>query len=235
MLPSIKFKIAFFASAFAFMLVCSANAQELNYSGTLDNLMLFKLREKSTYNEDLPKDYTGTPYSNDAFIPGEVQVNNDVFSDVPLRYDISNDLIEFKKDEMIYIIDPSEQIIRVEFGDYKFVVRQYVFKGQSVWGYLNELSSGEASLFARKMVSYREAKLPQALQSESTPAKFQPLPNFYYYQISDSELVKIESLKNMIGGFPDRQDQLTSYSKKEKISHRKSEHLIKLIEYYNSL
>ncbi|MDA0196879.1 MAG: hypothetical protein O2887_06505 [Bacteroidetes bacterium] len=103
-----------------------------------------------------------------------------------------------------------------------------------IWGYLDMLDGGKAKVFRKKMVGFRGAQLAQTLQSEGTPAKFQELQDFYYYQIGDSDVTKIENMKSMIQGFPDRKDELNSFVKKEKISHRNSEDLDRTIQYYNS-
>ena len=230
-----KSKMAFLMSVSVIFVVSSLSAQDLNINRNLDDLMLFKIREKAFNSEDEPKDYTGSPYSNEEFITGEIQRNNNVFVEVPIRFNMFNDWVEFKKDNRIYILDPDEQIKRVDFGDYKLVVKNYDYKENTIWGYLAQLDSGKASVFAKKRVGFREAQLAQALQSEGTPAKFQPLPDYYYNQIGDSEVNRIENMKSMISEFPDNQDGLRAFVKKEKISHRRAGDLIKFTQYYNSL
>jgi hypothetical protein len=39
----------------------------------------------------------------------------------------------------------------------------------------------------------------------------------------------------MIAAFPDKQTELTEFAKKEKISPKKEDEMIKLVRYYNSL
>ncbi len=60
-------------------------------------------------------------------------------------------------------------------------------------------------------------------------------PDVFYFKIKDGTVEKVESIKKMIAGFPDKQTELTEFAKKEKISPKKEEELIKLVRYYNSL
>jgi hypothetical protein len=45
----------------------------------------------------------------------------------------------------------------------------------------------------------------------------------------------VGNLKEMIASFPDKQEELKQFAKKEKISPKKEDELLKLIRYYNSL
>jgi hypothetical protein len=46
--------------------------------------------------------------------------------------------------------------------------------------------------------------------------------------------MKVSNLKKMIDSFPDKQNELTQFAKKEKLSHKKAEDLMKLVRYYNN-
>lgn len=206
----------------------------LNSGSNIMGLMLDNLRERNLYGEN-EAPYDGSPYHNNEFLKGQLQKNNTVYVNLDLRYDIFNDLVEFKRGDRALIIDPDHQIKRVEIGEDRFVVKRYDFRGEAKWGFLLELDSGKASLYARKMVSYRRAVQAQALQAEGTPAKYVNLPDIFYFQVGDDQVTKVDNTKKMIQGFPDKQDELNAFAKKEKISRKKAEDLIKLFQYYNSL
>jgi hypothetical protein len=53
--------------------------------------------------------------------------------------------------------------------------------------------------------------------------------------VASGELYEIESLKKLIEAFPDKHDELNAFASKEKISIRKEDELIQLIQYYNKL
>jgi len=216
----------------------SADAQlandMLNTGSNLQGLMLDKPRERNLYGTD-GKPYKGSPYRSKEFLEGTITKNNFVYTNLELRYDIFKDLIELKRGDRALIIDPEHQISSVNIGDDKFVVRQYDFKRSVKWGFLLELDSGKASLYARKMVSYRREEEPKALQSEATPAEYVNIPDIFYFQVADDQVVKVTSTKKMIQGFPDKRDELEAFAKKKKILAKNAEDLIALNQYYNSL
>ena len=75
----------------------------------------------------------------------------------------------------------------------------------------------------------------RTLGNGPTPAKFTRTDDVYYYKIGEGEVVKIDNLKKMIEGFPDKKNELSQFAKSEKINTKDEEDLKKLIKYYNSL
>ncbi|MDA0196880.1 MAG: hypothetical protein O2887_06500 [Bacteroidetes bacterium] len=217
----------------------SVNAQlvndMLNTGNNIRGLMLDNLREINLYGDPAVKHYEGSPYQNDDFKKGTVQKNNSVYTNLDLRYNIFDDWVEFKRDDRAMIIDPDHQIGKVEIGDDNYVVKRYDFKGKAQWGFLLELNSGKASLYAKSIVSFREAREPKALEAEGTPAEYLRLADTFYFEIGDESIAKVTNIKKMIHGFPDKQEELNAFAKKNKISPKRAEDLIKLFQYYNSL
>jgi hypothetical protein len=121
----------------------------------------------------------GTPYWDENFVPGEIFHDN-VHSKVPVRYNILQDLIEYKESGRSMVLDPKPTI--------KKVVARYI----------------------------RSADV-------------------FYYSVGGSELHEVETIKSMIASFPDKQEDLIVYAKKEKVSPRKEKTLVQLVQYYNSL
>ena len=56
----------------------------------------------------------------------------------------------------------------------------------------------------------------------------------YFFKIGNGQLTEISSVKKMIENFPDKQNELKEFVRREKIS-KNEEDLIKLVRYYNSL
>ncbi len=69
----------------------------------------------------------GSPYLLDDFTIGSVYTNtSDEFTDIPLRYNIYSDQIEFKTgDNSVFSMGTPEIIERVELGNYKMVYSPY--------------------------------------------------------------------------------------------------------------
>ena len=67
------------------------------------------------------------------------------------------------------------------------------------------------------------------------PAEFKRTPDSYYFKIGDGNLQEVKNIKSMISSLPDKQDEMTQFAKKEKISPRDGEELRRLVKYYNDL
>ena len=203
--------------------------------GTGQNIadhMLIQM-SNSTLNEATGEKVEGSPYLVSEFVKGSIRSGKGTFEGVEMRYNIHQDIIEFKQNNFTYILDPSPDIHLVNMGQYKLVVEKGI--KNRPYGFYQVLDSGRVTLLAKKTVRYREGRAPQALESAPTPARYTTMPDTYYYRVGNGPLVKVTNLKKMIADFPDRHDQLKAFASEEKISSNKGNELVKLVRYYNSL
>lgn len=198
----------------------------------LDDHVLIKMSQESLLQDE---QFVGSPYLSDEFVNGAVYSQGGVINNVPLRYNIYKDYFEFKKNEKTYILDASPQLDKVTYGSNTFMVEKYLFRGAVKFGYLNLLDSGKGMLFSRPVVSYKPSQPPKPIETEGRPASYSKLPTIYYYKIGDGQTNEIKSLKSWIQSFPDKQNELTEFADKEKISVKRAEDLVQLVKYYNSL
>jgi len=177
----------------------------------------------------------GTPYLDEAYVDGRILTSN-ATRNAPLRYNAYKDLIEFQVDGMARVLDPTTSVKKVSLGSSTLVVEKYVTdKGIPKYGYFTLLDSGKVNLFSKKSVKFTPGLKGRALDGGDQPAEFRRNPDEFYFKIGTGELIEIKSIKAMIAAFPDKQDELTAFAKKEKISPKDEEELVKLVEYYNSL
>lgn len=226
LLKSIPFGFTLFLSAF-----CIAQQQ---VGKNIADHLLIKSADKDRYGET-DKETVGSPYLKDDFVKGKVYTFNRDFNDVPMRYNIYNDYVEFTQDNKTYILDPEPRIKELNFDNKTFLVFKYEYKGKSKHGYLELLDTGKVMLLAKKTMLYREWQPAKALESGPTPAKYTKTGDIYFYKIGDGEVTRVEGLKTMIESFPDKQTELTAFAKKEKLGAKDAEDLKKLLKYYNSL
>jgi hypothetical protein len=177
----------------------------------------------------------GTPYLSEKYVDGEILLGTSVRSTVPLRYNAYQDLMEYQQNGKALVLDPTTKIKRVRLGESTYVVDKFPFDGKTKYGFLNLLDSGKVTLLAKKVVKYQEPIKGRALDGGDVPAKFSRSNDTYYYRIGNGELLEVESIKDMIASFPDKQEELKQFAKKEKISPKKEDELVKFVRYYNSL
>jgi hypothetical protein len=225
-------KHAFILVSLLFFFFPAAEAQmAINFN----QHMLIKISDKTLYGDPAKEKVEGTPYLNEQFITGVVYDDKQKYAGVPMRYNIYEDNIEFKQNNKDFILDAQPQIRKVELDGHTFVVDNYDVKGATKPGYFFLLDSGKVILMSKKVKTFRDQQPPKALEVGPTPAKFTDESEAFYFKAANSPLTRVSNIKNMIAGFPDKQAELTEFVKKEKISHKKEEDLIKLVKYYNSL
>jgi hypothetical protein len=176
----------------------------------------------------------GTPYLDESFVQGTIVLANNSRT-APVRYNAHKDLIEFQADGQARVLDASSTIKRVSFGEITFVVEKYKEKDITKYGYFNVLDSGKVTLFSKKTVKFTPAMKGRGLDGGDQPAEYRRGPDEFFFKFDGGEMTEIKSIKSMIAAFPDKQDELSAFAKKEKISPRKEAELVKLIQYYNTL
>jgi hypothetical protein len=176
----------------------------------------------------------GSPYLDEAYVEGTI-----LFADnkrvAPIRYNAHKDIIEFQTQGQTRVLDPNTAIKRVSFGESTFVVEKYRDNGITKYGYFTLLDSGKVMLYTKKSVKFQPVLKNKALDGTDVPAEYRRNPDEFYFKIAGSDMTEIKSIKSMIAAFPDKNDELSAYAKKEKISPRNEEELKQLIKYYNSL
>ena len=181
------------------------------------------------------KKIEGTPYLTEKYVDGEILFGTTGRSAVPLRYNVFQDLMEYQQNGKALVLDPSTKIKRVKLGESTYVVDKFEYDGKTKYGFLNLLDSGKVTLLAKKVVKYQAPLKGRALDGGDVPAKFSRSSDTYFYRIGNGELQEVNNLKDMIASFPDKQEELKQFAKKEKISPKKEDELLKLVRYYNSL
>ena len=181
-------------------------------------------------------DYTGSPYLNDKFINGSIFTTQKIqFEEVPLRYNIYNDELEFKTpEEEILALATPEIVEKAVLGDTILSYLTYLKSNKLQEGFFIILEEGKASLYAKPDVMYQKATKPGAYK-DPEPAKFIKKRDDYYLQIGNGQAQIINNKKNLIEAFPDNNDKVESFIAKNKTKINKAESLIELFQYYNSL
>jgi len=224
---------------FVFALVNSSFAQyQLNYE-IRETVDFYKTNKFVTGEENsmlTEKDIKGSPYLNDDFIKGTIySIQRMQYKDIPLRYNIYNDDLEFKtpSDEVQALATP-EIVEKAVFGEYQLVFSPYSLASKIKKGFFICLEEGKASLFEKPGVTFKESTEPAAYK-DAEPPKFVRKADEYYIRIGTSPAQSVNNKKELIAAFPDNQDKIESFIDKNKIKTNKSESLKEVVKYYNSL
>ena len=181
-------------------------------------------------------DIEGSPYLENDFIKGSVYTTAKTqYVDVPLRYNIYNDQLEFKSDDnKVQALAAPEIIEKVVFGKYEMVYIPYSVAKKIRRGFFIVLDNGKSSLYEKPKVIFKQPTEAGAYK-EAEPAKFVKGADEYYIRVGNSQAKLVGNKKDLLDIFPDHQKQLEAFIKKHKVKPTKPETLKELVQYYNSL
>jgi hypothetical protein len=223
---------------FLFIFANFSDAQiylDYNTQETIDFFRANKFISGSGNNSSVENQIKGSPYLNDEFSLGSIYtVNKQRYSDIPLRYNIYNDDLEFKTPTgEIQALATPEILELAEFDSTQMVYLSYKSKTIKK-GFFILIEKGKASLYSKPGVMFKEATAPGAYK-EPEPPKFVRKSDEYFLQFESAPAVLIGNKKDLIAAFPDNQDKVKSFISKNKIKPNKPEGLTELVKYYNSL
>ncbi|WP_167606581.1 hypothetical protein [Maribellus sediminis] len=225
--------------ALLFFLACSLStfAQgDYQLNQAIDFFRTNKMVNGEIKNMISEKDIEGSPYLNPEFIKGDVYTSSKVkFVEIPLRYNIYNDEMQFQSpDGKVAAIAAPEIIEKVTFGDYTMEYIPFISAKKIRRGFFKLVVKGNATLYARPNIEYRQP-VPPGAYKEPEPARFLEKTDSYYIRIGMDAAQKIESKSDLENVFPDHAKEVANFIKKNKVNQRKEDKLKALVEYYNSL
>ena len=226
-------------SALFIALATSAFAQfSLSYElkETAEFYRMNQLLNKSGNSELLLKDIKGSPYLNAEFLNGTIYTTMKTqYNNVPLRYNLYNDDLEFKNPagEILALAQP-EIVEYAVFGDYRLVYSNYSFGNKPKKGLLVLIEDGKAKLLSKVSVIYQEPTQPGAYK-EAEPAKFVRRADEFLIRVGAEMALPISNKKSVLEAFPDNRDKIEDFLSKNKIKLNKPEGLVEVVKFYNSL
>ena len=216
----------------------SSAQYQLNYEirEAVDFYRSNKFIDGSMKSELTEKDIQGSPYLNDEFVNGTIfTVQMLKYSDIPLRFNIYNDDLEFKTPTgEVMALSAPEILEKAEFGNMQMVYSPYSQTNKIKKGFFVVLEQGKASLYSKPGIVFQEPTEPAAYK-EAEPAKFVRKADEYYIRIGAEQAILIGNKKELIAAFPDNQDKIESFINKNKIKTNKPESLKEVVRFYNSL
>ena len=191
-------------------------------------------KSKQAINRIDPSEIQGSPYLNDSFTLAMVMTSDAVVHNLPMKYNVYEDVMEFQDNDQLYLLDPSVKIQKIEMNENTFTVEHYEHNGKLTPGYFILLGTGKVKLLLKKGIRFQEAQAAKAMEAQNKPAKYVSVPDQLYFRVNAQEDLPITNIKKMIAQFPDHQKSLLSFADRRKLGKNK-EDLLKLWEYYNGL
>jgi hypothetical protein len=227
-----------FILSLAFSICCiSLTGQE--WINVYDELR-FKSRMGNEHSSarDTYDNIEGTPFLNDRFVKGSLVTTDSImFKNVPLRYNIFKDEMEFKfgEGDPPRIIGNPRSFLFFYLEDQTFTYLTFIENNKPGQGYFEVLNQGQCQLLLRRQTAYAEPEKARGY-IESRPARFEQRRNAYYLKFG-KQLPGAVNLnrRDVLRAFGDKQEEIAGYAKENKLSFRNLEDLIKITRYYNLL
>ena len=225
---------------FALLLISSIQIKaQYNYNviPIMDSFRILEMTEKDINMTLSEVDIEGTPYLDDEFIKGTVYTTSkQKIIDIPVRYNIYNDNLEFKSPEAkILAVSKPETLELIDFGKYKMKHTSYIDTKQTRYSFLILQEEGKATLFAKPEVFFQEGVKGDGIRP-SKAAEFIRKPDSYYISIDNKPAAKIDNKKDLINVLSEHQEEISEFLKQNKVKNiTKDAQLQAIVKYYNSL
>lgn len=184
--------------------------------------------------------YTGSPYLNEEFLPGEIYHKNKLIADkIPIRYNALMDEMEFKTsfeipdEESSALLKSLDIDVRIMNQVFTFVPYQ---GGVEKGGYFEVLHQDQKhDLFKKYKKKYTPEKKAETSITRDVPAKFTDYP-VYYLVRPDGKFIELPSKnRKFADAFIGKEKEINQYRKDNKLNIGDEKDLIRIVKYYNSL
>jgi hypothetical protein len=180
----------------------------------------------------------GNPFIFKDFRKGILETEEGEKFTVYIRYDIYADEMHIKNDNLIYAIIRPEKIKSIETDSIKFIYSAYSKHPGSAKSagksYFIVQAEGKCLLLQNKHLRIQDAEPPKLLQ-DAKPAVFVHRKDTYYLKKENNNAVLVRNEKDVLSVLTDKKEELNTYLNSKKISMKKAEDLVSLVNYYNGL
>jgi len=220
---------------FIFLCLFSINSfsQEMSPSSTFGEFYDKQLIRIGETQDSLNfKDIQGSPYLNDQFVLSEILATNNIkYIEIPIRYNIYNDEMQFQKSSG-EVFNLNKSIIKsIYLDNNEFVYYPFSSNERS---YFEVVAKGKLTLLKRYQVRYIKAE-PLKAFADPVPAKFLQTAPSYFAMSENAEAKKIDSVKGLLSILPSNKNEVNDFIKSKKLKIHKEADIKACIEFYNSI
>ncbi len=189
-------------------------------------------------DRDMYERIEGTPFLNDDFVNGSLITSDSlIIKDVQLRYNIYLDemeaLLSVSTDPRV-VTNPGN-FRYFQMDNRTFIYTSFLENNNPKQGYFEILNQGKCQVLIRRQIAYREAEEAKGY-SDYKPPRFIERPNIYYIRFDRKLPEEIRlNRRNVLSTFEDKRDEIEDFVKKNNLSYRNFDDLMKIVEYHNQL
>ncbi len=226
-----------FLLIFSLGFVLSAFSQSFIISdlSTLSDHVNVRKGNNNTLNGRNYENIDGSPFLKEDFEKGVIAVNDSLsFKDVPLRYNILTDKIEFKdnKNQVLEINDHNQDYYFL-IGQKQFKTADYIYNNTTIRGVLEILVRGHVQLYKKYQVEFEPATKAIAYE-DAKPDRFVSKDAEYFLAVDNEKPKEIKlNKKDIFSQLKQFKPTIEKYAKTEKLKIKSEEDLVQLVQYCN--
>jgi hypothetical protein len=189
-----------------------------------------RLYNGSDYIVYLSRDDEHPYFKMDDWVYGSIVYWNELYENVPLLYDIHNDLIitEHIRGNPLKLI--SEKVERFTLLEHTFVRLNRDEQNKISDGFYDRLYDGESKVYARHSKAFRETLEPQKIIHHFDE-------NTRYYLVKDGIFNVVKSKRSVLGVLRDQKQNVKNFIRKNRISFHNNREtaIVRITEFYDTL
>ena len=183
----------------------------------------------------------GSPYINEKYLPATISASEgDIFY---LRYNAMNDLFEVKGDNnKVYSLNRYRRDIVVEILPLKKTYQVFGFydsEQNENFGYFLYLSNPNSKtvLLKKEKITFIDEKKAATSYGTNRPAQYKRWDDQFFLKLGDEKILSElpSSKKDLAKLFPQHEDDVLNFIKKNRIKISKEEDLVQLMNHINKL
>gem|GEM_PF-3924062 len=177
-----------------------------------------KLADGTRYSE-----VKGSAYETEEYLPGVLLTNTDVEFEIPLRYNIYLDQMQFIRDDKGYTVTTA--VKEANFGNRKYISLYHL----SRLGFYEEIHKTDRVQVLKKHKKMYKPQSEAEGYRDPEPARFIDDKPVYFLLIDAVNLIELRGKKEIQNSFDDK--IILGYIKGKKLNFKKDEDAIKLADF----
>ncbi|MDP4209349.1 MAG: hypothetical protein Q8928_11110 [Bacteroidota bacterium] len=200
----------------------------------------FKIQLPPGYNkiitqEELPGK-EGSPYLTEVWAPGIITLQSGAkIESLQFRYNVYSKEIQYKLDTTTYVIGTPDSIKTISFANKHFIYTDFVENFKIKKDFFELLVDGKAKLFRRYFIEIIPANYNIALSTGNKNDRL-VLRESLFVQSPNMDMIELDKKgKLILKAFSDKSAEINEYIRKEHLSLKNLNDLIKITTTYNSM
>lgn len=226
-------KKLFFLSISITALVSNFAQAQINAQQTVNDIAT---NERRFANKNAVDKTAGSKYFNETFLPAKIAGSNEI---ILVRHNAYSDDMEVSVNNEIKII-PAEENMVISMTNsptsYEYIAYTNE-KGEKKTGYLKLISNNsKVKIYKSEVVHLKPEVHPASGYDTYKPATYAKSKDEYFFKVGDSEIKSLPlKKKSIVSIVPEKEKEIVTFIKENKISFSEEADLNQLGRYINSL